>query len=78
MPHHVPLAGHLDEHALALEHLQGAGGHSVRHVVMLGDGLNRGNRPVMAPCAISSRIIFATCSYGGTAESGSITWASIE
>src|SRR5580693_10419168 len=31
----------------------------------------------MAPCAISSRSIFASCSYGGTAESGSITWASI-
>ena len=32
---------------------------------------------VMAPWAISSRIILATCSYGGTAESGSITSASI-
>src|SRR6266513_1689668 len=31
----------------------------------------------MAPWAISSLIILATCSYGGTAESGSITWASI-
>jgi maleylpyruvate isomerase len=36
-----------------------------------------GIRLVRAPCAISSRSIFATCSYGGTAESGSITWVSI-
>src|ERR1700754_2505195 len=36
-----------------------------------------GMRPVMAPCAISSRSILATCSYGGTAESGSITRVSI-
>src|SRR5207302_895426 len=36
-----------------------------------------GMRPVIAPWAISSRSILATCSYGGTAESGSITRASI-
>jgi hypothetical protein len=32
-----------------------------------------GIRLVRVPSAISSRNIFATCSYGGTAESGSIT-----
>src|SRR5215472_14108711 len=34
-------------------------------------------RPVMVPWAISSRSILATCSYGGTAESGSITGVSM-
>src|SRR5580704_18980331 len=34
-------------------------------------------RPVMVPWAISSRRILATCSYGGTAESGSITGVSM-
>jgi hypothetical protein len=43
MTHDVAFAGHLDDHAFALEHLQGPGGHAVRDVVMLGDRVNRGD-----------------------------------
>jgi hypothetical protein len=43
MTHDVAFAGHLDDHALALEDLQGPGGHAVRDVVMLGDRVNRGD-----------------------------------
>src|SRR6266567_4733878 len=39
----LPLAGHVDDHALALQDLQGAGGHPVRDVVMFGDRVDRGD-----------------------------------
>src|SRR5947207_3035238 len=39
----LPLAGHVDDHALALQDLQGAGGHPVRDVVMFGDCVDRGD-----------------------------------
>ena len=35
------LAGHIDDHAFALQDLQGAGGHPVRDMVMLGDRADR-------------------------------------
>ena len=43
MTDEVPLAGHADDHALALQHFQGPGGHPVRDVMMLGDGVDRGD-----------------------------------
>ena len=41
MADEVPLAGHADDHALPLQHLQGPGGHPVRDVMMLGDRVDR-------------------------------------
>ena len=43
MADELALAGHLDDHALALQDLQGAGGHPVRDVVMLRDRVDRGD-----------------------------------
>ena len=41
MADEVSLAGHANDHALPLQDLQGPGGHPVRDMVMLGDGVDR-------------------------------------
>jgi hypothetical protein len=39
----LALTGHVDDHAFALQDLQGAGGNPVRDVVVLGDRMDRGD-----------------------------------
>ena len=41
MTHEVSLAGHADDHALAVQDLQGPGRYPVRDVMMLGDRVDR-------------------------------------
>ena len=78
MADEVTLAGHADDHALTLQDLQGPGGHPVRDMMMLGDRVDRRDPAGEGPLRNLSRSIFATRSYGGTAESGLITWASLK
>src|SRR5262249_53374692 len=75
MAHQASLAGDLDDHALVLQHLQGAACRPARSVMMLGDGGPRGSgrpwSPARSRLASSSRLAHTA------AQSGSLTWAGI-